>query len=647
MQRWWTRIALAIVLAALCRGGTAGAAAPAAPLAGVLGQLPGLEDVILSPNATRLVFVRTQGDTRYVSVFSVAERKVIYSTRVAEQKLRGLEWVDEDHFVLMTSVTSMSLDLIGGRREWLQAQIIDTRSARVRPIDLDVPETATMNVVLCLPQVRVIDGRSMLIVTGFYRSGDRLLPGLFWVDPDTGRTTLQVRSERPGTNWLVGEDGTVIASTEHDSTTGRWTVRVRLGEHMVPTLNGESELDPPVLLGLAPDPGYAILSIKEGDRTRWRKLSLVDGKLGADFTQGEPLHALLQERTSPRLIGGRPIDERGYVFFDVQRQKQWDSIAASYAGANLTLASHSDDFGKLVVLVDGAELGYYYELFDLAARRGVSIGAVYAGLSKLAPATEIDYAADDGLTIHAVLTLPRERSAKDLPLIVLAHGGPASHVTARFDWWREALAERGYAVLEPNFRGSDSSERLKAAGFGEWGRKMQTDLSDGVRTLVKQGIIDPKRVCIVGASYGGYAALAGVAFDPGVYRCAVAVAGISDLKAMLRWQDAKVGRRDPVRQRYWDRFLGTSGAGDPKLQAISPLQHVDAITAPVLLIHGKDDTVVGYEQSELMRDAMRKAGKTVEFVTLKDEDHWLSRSATRAQMLDATLRFLDAHNPAH
>jgi dipeptidyl aminopeptidase/acylaminoacyl peptidase len=242
--------------------------------------------------------------------------------------------------------------------------------------------------------------------------------------------------------------------------------------------------------------------------------------------------------------------------------------------------------------------------------------------------------------------VPRGVPEKNLPLIVMPHGGPAAADTLDFDWWAQALAAQGYAVLQPNYRGSDLNYRYVAAGFGEWGRKMQTDLSDGVHYLAEQGIIDPKRVCIVGASYGGYAALAGVALDAGVYRCAISVAGISDLKRFLKWTDNKFGNGDNHTQRYWDRFMGASGRNDPALKAISPIEHVSSVIAPVLLIHGRDDTVVPYEQSDVMADALKHAGKSVELVTLKHEDHWLSRSATRRQMLEASVAFLKKNNPA-
>ena len=200
-------------------------------------------------------------------------------------------------------------------------------------------------------------------------------------------------------------------------------------------------------------------------------------------------------------------------------------------------------------------------------------------------------------------------------------------------------------MLRPNYRGSTLDRKFLEAGYGQWGRKMQTDLSDGVRYLVKEGIADPARVCIVGASYGGYAALAGAALDPGAYRCAVAVAGVADIKRMLTWVNEQHRSKQSWAQRYWDRFMGVTGPNDSAVEAISPISHVGSITMPVLLIHGKDDTVVPFEQSQLMYDALKRARKDVQLVTLKHEDHWLSRGETRLQMLQASVAFLRVHNP--
>jgi dipeptidyl aminopeptidase/acylaminoacyl peptidase len=200
-------------------------------------------------------------------------------------------------------------------------------------------------------------------------------------------------------------------------------------------------------------------------------------------------------------------------------------------------------------------------------------------------------------------------------------------------------------VLQPNYRGSDLSKKWIESGYGEWGRKMQTDLSDGLLYLAAQGIADPKRACIVGASYGGYAALAGVTIQSGIYRCAVAVAGVSDPAKMLRWVTRTEAVGDQIGLRYWERFFAVSGPGDKRLDGISPLHHADQVTVPLMLIHGRDDTTVPYDQSEAIAKALKHAGKPVEFITLDKEDHYLSRGDTRLQMLRTSVEFLRKYNP--
>jgi dipeptidyl aminopeptidase/acylaminoacyl peptidase len=353
---------------------------------------------------------------------------------------------------------------------------------------------------------------------------------------------------------------------------------------------------------------------------------------------------VIEDRKTGRIIGGvREIGSSEYVFFDNELQAHWNAVLRAFPDERVQLESHSDDFSRLVLKIFGPRDGYVYALYDWYTHHATILGPIYAGVTAPAEVKEISYAAADGLTIPAFLTLPRaDAPAKDLPLIVLPHGGPAAADTLDFDWWSQALAAQGYAVLQPNFRGSILDSKFLQAGYGEWGRKMQTDLSDGVRYLARQGIIDLKRVCIVGASYGGYAALAGVTVESGVYRCAVSVAGISDLRRFRKWT---IANEAAVGQRYWDRFMGTADQKDPALIAISPIEHVSAVTVPVLLIHGRDDTVVPFEQSDVMLSALKRAGKSVELVTMKHEDHWLSRSETRLQMLQATVDFLKANNP--
>lgn len=170
---------------------------------------------------------------------------------------------------------------------------------------------------------------------------------------------------------------------------------------------------------------------------------------------------------------------------------------------------------------------------------------------------------------------------------------------------------------------------------------MQTDLSDGVRELVKQGLVDPKRVAIVGASYGGYAALAGATLDPGVYRCAVSVAGVADIEYFTRYERRRYGHISSAIY-YWSDYLGPSSG----FSEISPLRQAAHAYCPILLIHGKDDTVVPYLQSVEMNKALLAAGKTVEFIPFEGQDHWETNETARIAMMKGIVAFLDKYNPA-
>jgi dipeptidyl aminopeptidase/acylaminoacyl peptidase len=297
----------------------------------------------------------------------------------------------------------------------------------------------------------------------------------------------------------------------------------------------------------------------------------------------------------------------------------------------------------LVQTSGNRDSGSWY-LVDVAQLRanGVAVERLAIEPEQVGPISRVSYTAADGLELDGILTLPPGREAKNLPLIMFPHGGPGSYDSVTFDWWAQAFASRGYAVFQPNFRGSTNrDEAFQRAGYGQWGRKMQSDISDGLAELARQGIVDPKRACIVGASYGGYAALAGVTLQQGLYRCAVAVAGVSDVSMMFNTDNRESGQDRMVRRSLLEELGPRSG-----FDAVSPRRFAAQADAPILLIHGRDDTVVPFEQSTKMADALKDAGKPYRLVELREEDHWLSRSTTRMQMLEETMAFVQEHNPA-
>jgi dipeptidyl aminopeptidase/acylaminoacyl peptidase len=240
--------------------------------------------------------------------------------------------------------------------------------------------------------------------------------------------------------------------------------------------------------------------------------------------------------------------------------------------------------------------------------------------------------------------LPPDREPKKLPLIVFPHGGPQSRDDAGFDWWVQFLATRGYAVLRPQFRGSTGfGAELRRAGKRQWGQAMQDDLSDGVTSLVERGTVDPTRVCIVGASYGGYAALAGAAFTPELFACAASINGIADLPGMLGYLRNRYGD-DSNALGAWEDLVGHSFSDE--LWEHSPTRSAANIRVPILLIHATDDTIVPFSQSKGFAEVLAEHGKTHELISLKGEDHWLSSASSRLQVLQVLETFLAKHLPA-
>lgn len=257
----------------------------------------------------------------------------------------------------------------------------------------------------------------------------------------------------------------------------------------------------------------------------------------------------------------------------------------------------------------------------------------------------VRYRARDGLEIPAYLTLPLGAEKKDLPLVVLVHGGPnVRGATWRWDAEVQFLASRGYAVLQPEFRGSTGfGARHFTAGWKQWGRAMQTDLADGARWAIAQGWANPKRICIAGPSYGGYAALMGLAQDPDLFRCAINWVGVTDLQMLysVNWSDTN----EETKRYGMPRLIGDPVADAEMLKAASPLYNAARIKAPLLMAYGGKDRRVPIVHGEKFRDAVQPHNSQVEWVVYPDEGHGWSKPETRLDFWGRVERFLARHNP--
>jgi len=619
------------------------AVATAAPLE-VYGALPSMDHVALSPNGKLLAYETTAGGDRAVLMVSIDDHKIVGGVKSGNQKIRDISWADDDHVVITIGTTKPAMGLIAPKQEWLMASTFSVATGTEQLI-MAKASSDTMNVVNGPPQPRVVGGQTRLFVTGIYFRTDNGVPALFWVDPDNGRVKMIESGNARSLDWFVDDKGVTVAKTEYDNSDQTWTLFLRQGDEWHVGLATKAPIDFPLVEGITPDGESILVAMPNGND---KQIRIADGAEQTAVSLGNYDQAV-EDPATHRIIGSERMDIAAhYHFLNRDDQAAWDSIAGAYSGENVELVSWSADRKRIVIRVDGKRDGASYELVDLNTNRSLHVGRVYKPIDgfEIAEVRRVAYPAADGLMIPGYLTMPNGKGDKNLPLIVLPHGGPAARDTPEFDWWAQALAAQGYAVLQPEFRGSAGfGDDFLSAGFGQWGRKMQTDLSDGVRFFAKRGTIDPKRVCIVGGSYGGYAALAGATLDRGVYRCAVAVAPVSDPRRFLKWDKSQEGRSDTATLRYWDRFMGAADYDDPKLTEISPMAHAADADIPVLLIHGKEDTVVPIAQSEDMADALEDAHKQVTFVKLDGEDHFLSQSDTRLKMLTEMIKFLVANNP--
>ncbi|MBN1213430.1 MAG: S9 family peptidase [candidate division Zixibacteria bacterium] len=329
-------------------------------------------------------------------------------------------------------------------------------------------------------------------------------------------------------------------------------------------------------------------------------------------------------------------------FLDKETEQLYEVLGQKLPGYdfNITSSNKNEDVFTVRTYSDRS-LGSYYvfekktgKLTKLAERNP------WINENDMAVMKPITYKARDGLTIHGYLTLPVGKEPKTLPVVVNPHGGPWYRDEWGFNPEVQFLANRGFAVLQMNFRGSTGyGKQFWEASFKEWGRKMQDDITDGVQWLIKEGIADPERIAIYGGSYGGYATLAGVCFTPDLYACAVDYVGVSNLFTFMNTIPP-----------YWKPFLDMMHemVGDPTkdsamLAATSPVFHVDKIKAPLFVAQGAKDPRVNIDESNQIVEALKARGVAVEYMVKDNEGHGFANEENRFDFYEAMEKFLSTH----
>lgn len=616
------------------------------------GALPQIGDAEISPDGTKMAAIANIDGETYAVVFQLGAG-IVARVLVDRAKARSVEFFDNDHVILRVSEHRGSRGATTVRRrggEYRAALSFNIETGEIRRLLSETKKGSPFQSGWGRIIGRGSDEGSVLMPASMGRSQPSL--DLLVTDLSSTYGTRIIKGTGDTIDWFVGSGGSILARERYSRRDDLYRIQA-FSENKWKTIYREkSDILPRSVLGVAPDEsGLILLGVLNEDYDQLLKIDL-DGEI-------TPILIPPEDREIERIItddNRKVIGVRysgltpTYDFLDGSLESSYTAVSTQLPKASLYLDSWTDDRDLVLYRVFDRYVGESWLIhqqstnsLQLVAKRRPNIPA--EALSRL---SQISYVARDGLEITGVLSLPpgdQTDHREPLPAIILPHGGPELYDKFDFDWMAQYFANRGYAVFQPNFRGSAGfGFAFKEAGHGEWGGKMQDDITDGVRALVDAGTIDENRVCIAGASYGGYAALIGATFTPELYSCVIAIAPVTDLNLMLLETKVRYGYSHWVLD-YWKDLMVDGEARRNKLKAISPINFASSAQAPILILHGDTDTVVPYTQSLKMVKALQRAGKDVSLIKLEGEDHWLSVAETRLQTLQAMDTFISEHLP--
>lgn len=619
------------------------AAPPPLPIAD-FAQLPFLRDPVLSPDGGH-VAARLLIDGKVVlAILSLeggaAKRRAIIN--IEKTSVIRYSWAGNGKLLVSLLVTA---PVMGFQLPATSLIAYDLPSQKITALSKDLRGLVNDTVIFIDPagQYVLVSGQKRNLFEN---------PSVFRIDTATGKADL-VQSTIGGIDqWFADPAGVVRAGLAYDGP--RWKLfyrdqpaeKLRQVDSRQVRRDDDSVVDAVRFMGNATQ-GAVITNGKTG-RFGAYKYDFTTDTIGEVIFEHADVDAseLIMSADGSKVEGVAYEDDRSRIeWLDAEKRALQQRLDKALPGKLNRVIGSSADGGVVLFWSGGANDPGGYFLFDAKLKRVQNLVRPYDRIKpeNLSEVKAIAYPARDGLSIAAYLTLPHDRKPAGLPLVIMPHGGPFLRDSWDYNPWAQMLADRGFAVLQPNFRGSTGyGKAFVEKGYGQWGLAMQDDLDDGMDWLVKQGIADPERVCIMGASYGGYAAIWGAIRNPDRYRCAVSMAGVTDLRMMLRYD-----KRQFAATRYARRWESRV-AGEEKrdLDAVSPLVHAKRLSVPLLLVHGEKDNNVPYIQASKLRDALVAAGKPVEFVPYPDEGHGFVKTENNVDFMKRVEAFMQKNNPS-
>jgi dipeptidyl aminopeptidase/acylaminoacyl peptidase len=610
------------------------------------GQLPMVDQPRLSPDGRHVAAILNseQGPTITVSELDSAEVTPIVRLKYGRDRIDWILWANNDR--LLVSV-SESVQLTGDKFRVSRLYQVGRDGKGMKQIYRKTPRDVhwwvhlyDTNTILSL-----LPDEPDKILMQLYDERDEGF-AVFKVDIVKNRFDKQFPNTYKVDRWWANNKGEVVLGrqTDEDETTLWYRPEGQDKWQPLHTRKAfEDDTFTPVTIN--GDKAYVISDYELGREALWR-YDIPSG------TFEELVFAADKYDLAGALLSPDRVDLLGVYYYDhFRRDHYFDEEAAasarlieqSFPGLHTSVVSRSSDGNRLMVsaLKDNAPPRYIW--LDLKQKSGKPWFGPYPSLVnvELPEVKPIEFAASDGTPITGYLTLPLATGDTKPPLVVFPHGGPHARDYQYFDPFVQFFANRGYAVLQVNFRGSEGfGSGFQVAGYKQWGQSMQQDIYDATDWLIAEGVVDPQRKCIVGASYGGYAALVASYQKPDEFRCVASIAGIPDLHEMVDHE-----ARNPNRKWYVTEMIGDLSNNDEEkmLKEYSAINHLDKIAAPLLIIHGTEDTRVRVAQSRDFNKKAQAAGLDIQYLELEDGTHFLDEYNNRLAVFEALDGFLQQH----
>jgi dipeptidyl aminopeptidase/acylaminoacyl peptidase len=638
----------AALLLGIAAGGAAQEAAPPIPLSAFF-ENPDFQSPKLSTDGSAFAVLISDGDKQVVATRAIGGGALKPIVRIdrPEMRLLWLEWANPKHLLLSASVRIRT-----GNISYRHQQLfgIDADGANYRWLGESWPTYGIGGAYQVQYQDQIIDylpedPQHVLLA---YSPPTAESVSVVKMDVATGRIGTRQRPEHDIENWVTGAEGEIRAGTSESRE--EYVIWARLPGGLLERVSRHAPFreDGPSLLAAHPDPTKLYVSASKDGRRAIYEFDIAAKQLGA-LVYAHPSvdvdELVFAPGSDRRVVGVRfSTDAPETHYFDPQREREHLGLAKAFAAEFGRPVQHepyseSDDGKRVILRVSTDVQAAAYYLYDRETKSLSHLMDQSPGLpsERMAQMQPISFTARDGLALSGYLTLPLGSSGKNLPAILLVHGGPWARDVLGWDAEVQALASRGFAVLQVNFRGSTGfGKQFLEAGYREWGEKIQDDLSDGVKWLIAQGVADADRIGIYGGSFGGYAALVGATKTPELYRAAAAYAAVTDIELLID-DDARydwgVAWHEPM--------IGGERGDMDRIRQDSPLVLAARAGVPILLGHGDEDDRVEVHHSRKMASALRAASKPFEYLEFEHEIHGFRLEANRIRWYTALIAFFE------